>query len=333
MSGMTPLTGFVLRALADGRFHSGQELASDLGVSRTAIWKQVQTLVTDLGLEISSVRGRGYRLASPMELLDVERIRAAIDGAALPYIDSLQLLVTTGSTNSEANAALPDVVGRARVWLAEHQSAGRGRRGRSWVSTFGRNLYLSLAWRFDLPMADLAGLSLAAGVALAEVLRESGLERHRLKWPNDLVVDGRKLAGVLVEVSGEAGGPAVATIGVGVNLDVSSIQGMAIDQPWIDLASCRPGAIQRNQFAGRCINGLVHACELFSRQRLAPFLPRWEAFDSLFGLPVSLTNGTRVIEGVYRGVTATGSLLLEDGRGLSEHNAGEVSVRAAVGLR
>lgn len=320
------LRDHVLRELADGRFHSGQQLADATGVSRTAIWKQVQRLESELGLAVDAVRGRGYRLGTPLELLDAARIRAEFGTATLGALDALHLLGAVDSTNIRAAADLPGQGGRARVWLAEHQTAGRGRRGRSWVSTFGRNLYLSLAWRFELPMSQLAGLSLAAGVVVAEVLQALGLDGHALKWPNDVLVGGRKLAGILLEVSGEAGGPATAVIGVGVNLHLPPSHAQSIEQPWVDLHQLGL-AVSRNRMAGMLVDRLVDACTTFSKGRLDPFLPRWEPFDRLRGRPVVIVRGEHAMEGVYCGIAPSGAIVLEGAAGRVEHHAGEVSLR------
>jgi BirA family biotin operon repressor/biotin-[acetyl-CoA-carboxylase] ligase len=320
----------ILRRLADGRFHSGQQLAGALGLSRGTVWKQVQRLREDLGLSVHAIRGRGYRLALPIELLDGERIQARLDLASRRHLDGLNLLTCTPSTNSCAKEDPPTQSGLARVWLAEHQTAGRGRRGRGWVSAFGENLYLSLAWRFDLPMAELAGLSLAAGVAVAEVLNRLGLDGHSLKWPNDVLFDGRKLSGILVEVAGESGGPATAVIGVGVNVRLPDGSGAQIDQPWTDL--CRAGmAVSRNDLAGTLVQDLIQACRQFARQGLEPFLARWGRFDRLPGKHVRVTRGDHAIEGVYRGISPSGGMLLENAHGCTEHHAGEVSLRRPDG--
>ena len=320
----------LLQQLADGRFHSGQRIAAALGVTRTAVWKQVQRLESELGIRVDAVRGRGYRLATPLELLDTDRVRAELGSDSEKALQSLRLLATTTSTNAEANRDLPQISNRAKVWLAEHQTEGRGRRGRPWVSTFGENLYLSLAWRFELPMSELAGLSLVAGVVVAEVLAKLGLVGHRLKWPNDVLVDNRKLAGILVEVAGEAGGPASAVIGIGVNFHVSALAGSQIDQPWIDLRQTNAAQVSRNRLAGRLVDALIAACDLFAVERLGPFIDRWQAFDTLHGQPVRILRGTESIEGIYRGIAPSGAVLIENHAGLSEHHAGEVSLRGGT---
>ena len=317
----------LLRQLADGRFHSGQQLAQALGVTRSAVWKQIQKLESDFGLEISAVRGRGYRLSAPLEFLDVESIRDELGEVALESLESMRLLASTGSTNSCASADLPTEIGCARVWLAEHQTEGRGRRGRQWVSAFGENLYVSMAWRFEMPMSELAGLSLMVGVVVAEVLADLGLEGHSLKWPNDVLVGGRKLCGILVEVSGEVDGPSAAVLGIGVNFRLPKAQGAMIDQPWVDLSQLGSLPISRNKMAGLLIDRLIPACRLFSRDRLTPFLGRWALFDGLNGQSVRIIRGSQSIEGVYCGVASSGAMVLEEGSGRSEYYAGEVSLR------
>ena len=317
----------LLRQLADGRFHSGQQLAGAIGMSRTAVWKHMQKLREELGLSVDAVRGRGYRLSEPLELLDALRIDSYLADEARNHLDALNLLSSTASTNTCAKEDLPSESGCARVWLAEHQTAGRGRRGRHWVSSFGENLYLSMAWRFDLPMAELTGLSLAAGVAVAEALHQLGLDGQTLKWPNDVLIDGRKVSGILVEVAGESDGPASAVIGVGVNVRMPAADAASIDQAWTDLHRSGATEVSRNQLAGIMVQHLILACRLFARDGLTPFLTRWERFDRLPGEHVRLMRGDQTIEGVYRGITRSGAMLLENDSGCTEHHAGEVSLR------
>lgn len=317
----------LLRELADGRFHSGQDLATAIGISRAAIWKQVRGLEGEFGLTVHAVRGRGYRLALPLELLDIERIASELRPASRACLEAVNLLASVPSTNNCALKDLPAQSGCARVWLAEHQTLGRGRRGRRWVSSFGQNICLSLAWRFDLPMSDLTGFSLAAGVAVAEGLSQLGLEGHVLKWPNDILFDERKLSGILVDVAGESEGPTSAVVGVGANVHMSAEQGAEIDQPWSDLHRAGLVMVSRNRMAGVLIDCLIDTCQLFANEGFAPFAPRWQRFDRLVGEPVRLSRGDQASEGVYRGITPRGTLLLEDMQGCTEYSAGEVSLR------
>jgi BirA family biotin operon repressor/biotin-[acetyl-CoA-carboxylase] ligase len=317
----------LIRSLADGRFHSGEDLAAALGVTRAAVWKQLRRLSTNTGLQVHAVRGRGYRLAQPLELLDPERLRADSAAHANGRLERLWVLPSVDSTNSYLNRQSPPAAGRGLACLAEHQSAGRGRRGRGWVTPYGANLALSLAWRFDLPLAALSGLSLAVGVVLAETLQQFGLQGHQLKWPNDLHLEGRKLGGILVEARGEAHGPAVAVIGVGLNLRLADDQAQGIDQPWTDLASAGLIEVSRNQLAVRLLDGLAIACERYAGEGLTGFLPAWQGFDGYHGREVHLVSGERRVEGRYLGIDPSGALLLEcDGRRQAFH-AGEVSLR------
>lgn len=316
--------------LADGAFHSGEQLARHLDISRTAVWKRIGRLHEDFGLQVHAVRGKGYRLAAPIELLDVETLFDLLGGRGSGLLQSIELHFSCASTNALAAAALPQQCHSGRAWLAEHQSAGRGRRGRQWISALGSSINLSLAWRFDLPLASLAGLSLAAGVAVAEALADLGYATHNLKWPNDLVVEDRKLAGILVEVSGEATGPAVAVIGVGLNVRLARETAQMIDQPCIDLAAMRGDTLSRNFIAAKLLARLAAACEIFGAQRLAPFLTRWRHFDRLAGRRVSVQRGDQCIEGIYAGISDSGALMLRESNGISEHHAGEVSLRPVL---
>jgi BirA family biotin operon repressor/biotin-[acetyl-CoA-carboxylase] ligase len=319
----------LLTVLVDGRFHSGEQLAAQLGISRAAVWKRVRRLQQTLGLSVDAVRGRGYRLAAPIELLDADLIRSLLSSGSRRQLAELALLPSVASTNDLAMAASPPLPGAAKVWLAEHQSAGRGRRGRQWVSVFGASLYLSIAWVFDRPMSAIAGLSLVAGIAVAETLERLGVTGIALKWPNDVVVDGRKLSGILVEASGEANGPATAVVGVGLNVHLPAAVGRTIDQPWIDLRSLGLSGVGRNALAAALIDALIDSCARYARHPLADFLPRWRRYDALCDRMVQLNVSGTLREGRYLGVATSGAVRIETSAGLEEHLAGEVSLRYA----
>mgnify|MGYP000706482320 CR=1 FL=1 len=216
----------LVRQLADGRFHSGENLARLLGVSRTAVWKRIQKISRDTGLDIHAVRGKGYRLALPLELLDADRIAGHISsGSSVEVeVEVHPSLPSTSSHLAERLGELPDNT----LCFAEHQTAGRGRRGRQWVSPYGSNLYFSIYRRFPLGMHELSGLSLAVGAVVAETLGHY-VDGISLKWPNDLLVDGLKLAGILVDVHGIAEGPVDTVIGIGLNLRMPRLSGDEID--------------------------------------------------------------------------------------------------------
>lgn len=318
----------LIRCLADGRFHSGQRLADEAGISRTAIWKRLKRMESDCQLEIQAVPGRGYRLAEPLELLDRSQILGSVDREQAERLGQLTLHQRIGSTNNwllqQANVGVPS----ASVCLAEQQTAGRGRRGRVWTSPFGTNIYLSLLWRFNLPPAQLSGLSLAAGLAVLQALAGQGIEGPGLKWPNDILWDGRKLAGLLLELVGETGGPSQVVLGVGLNLRLSDAQGAAIDQPWIDLRGL-PGRPQpsRNRMAAALISELLRMLAAFEQQGFAPLVEEWNRRDLYHGRPVVLSSPQGQLQGVHRGVDAGGALLLEQGGELRACHGGELSLR------
>ena len=321
----------LLGLLADGAWHSGEALATELGVSRAAIWKRMKRLESLPGVHVERVSGRGYRLSRPVELLRQDAILGRLDDAARRRLQELHLPGTTSSTNSYLQERCVPLLNGGVACLAEHQTAGRGRRGRTWVSPFGRNLYLSLMWRFDLALPDLAGLSLASGVALARVLQRAGLRGHCLKWPNDLLVDGRKLAGILVEASGEANGPCSAIIGVGVNLEIDAEGAESIDQPWTHLRDHLKPLPGRNRLAGDLLQELIHGCLRYQQEGLEPFLEEWRAWDGFRGERIRLILGDRSIEGIHAGLDRRGGLLLDREGRREVFYSGEVSMRKAHG--
>ncbi len=212
--------------------------------------------------------------------------------------------------------------------LSEYQSAGRGRRGRGWVSPFGCNLYLSLYWRFERSMTEIGGVSIAVGTVLARALSEQAAN-VALKWPNDVLVDGKKIAGILVDVQGAADGPVDAVIGIGVNLHLPAHASRQIDQPWTDLQKQADKTVPRNQFAARLLGELLDAMQLFQRHQLSSFIPRWRQYDLYHGEQVTLFHPRRKIRGVHKGIADDGSLLLEVNGKLCRFQSGEVSLRGA----
>ena len=320
----------LVQLLADGGLHSGQAIASKLKITRAGVWKSVVKARNGLDLRIESERGRGYRLAAPLELLDAGRILEALDSCSEVSLARLEIHDQLDSTNARLMAEAQVGAPSGTACLAERQTAGRGRRGRTWISPFGSNLYLSLLWRYPLAPAALGGVSLAAGVAVARVLRDLGVKDLCLKWPNDLLWQRRKLGGLLLEVGGEAQGPSFLVAGLGINLQMPQDQGQHIDQPWTDLGSVlgsRPPG--RNNLAARLIAALGSAFETYGMLGLEPFLADWDAFDGLRGKPVRLRLGEQVIEGTHAGIAPDGALRLATAQGVQSYHAGEVSLRAA----
>ncbi|WP_447730953.1 bifunctional biotin--[acetyl-CoA-carboxylase] ligase/biotin operon repressor BirA [Pseudoxanthomonas suwonensis] len=312
----------LLRRLAAGG-SSGDALARDAGITRAAVWKRIEGLRA-AGARIEARPGRGYVLTSPAELLDAGRLRAGLSTEAAALLHALDVAWAVDSTNSEL-LRRPPAPG-VEVLLAERQNAGRGRLGRRWVSPLGGQVCVSVRRGFNGGLARLGGLSLVAGVAVAEALRASGYAAVGLKWPNDLVADGRKLAGLLVEGGGEHGGPVHAVIGIGINVDLGGEAG-DIDQPWIDLARLGGSVPSRNAIAIAVLDALLPALELFDREGLAPFEPRFAALDVLAGQPVRVLDGRGDFEGRALGLAPDGALRVATDAGERRVHAGEVSVR------
>ncbi len=310
---------------------SGDDLARASGQSRAAVWKRIQAL-REAGLPHEAKPGRGYALAQPLELLDVSVIRDGLPAAADAHLAALEIAWSIDSTNSEL-LRRPSPDSGATVLLAERQTGGRGRRGREWASPLAAHLYLSLSRTFSGGLARLGGLSLVAGIAVAEALHALGFGRVRLKWPNDLVVgdDGGelyKLGGLLVEGGGEHAGPARAVIGIGLNVRMPAA--VRIDQPWCDLAglSHDSAPVRRNAVATALLAHVLPALAQFDAAGLAPFRPRYAALDALAGQPVTVHSGHSAHSGIALGLAPDGALrvMLDDGNERSFH-AGEVSVR------
>ncbi|HEY7776219.1 MAG TPA: bifunctional biotin--[acetyl-CoA-carboxylase] ligase/biotin operon repressor BirA [Kineobactrum sp.] len=315
--------------LADGEFHSGQALADALGVSRTAVWKQLKRL-EELGLQVESAKGLGYRVPGGVELLDEIAVRAGLNTPALGLLQELQLLETIDSTNAEALRRIAGGAGAGLVCCAELQTAGRGRRGRTWVSPYARNMYLSLVWEYHEGAAALEGLSLAVGVAVVRALARLGLPALQLKWPNDLLFNGAKVGGVLLEMAGDATGRCQVVLGVGINVAMPAAAATTIDQAWTDLTSIAGSAlVSRNTLLASLLNELLPLAAGFSATGFAPWQAPWMALDAHADTAVILQSGDQRQAGIARGVNGRGALQLETSVGVTSIYGGEISLRAA----
>lgn len=317
----------ILKLLADGQFHSGTDLGRRLGISRAAVNKGVRALAA-IGLEIHSIPGRGYKLPEPVAPLDRAAILAELErrGTA-PAV--LEVLESVDSTNRYLIARAGEI-GPGAVCLTETQTRGRGRRGRGWLATPYRNLLLSMTWRFEAGPATVAAFGLAAGLALLEALEEYGVSGAGLKWPNDIVWRGRKLAGLLADVQGEATGPAFVVLGAGINCRIDEREARDIDQPWADLEEVTGAAIDRNRLAASVIARLHAACRTFGERGFAPFRAAWEERHVYHGRPVRLLTPAGAVTGTVTGVDSGGALRLTDEEGAERlYHAGEISLRGA----
>ena len=316
----------ILSILADGEFHSGSALSDILGISRSAVWKHLNNL-SQLGLEHIAISGKGYRLSRPLELLCRDKIEPFLTQRAKLGLSVLEIHDQLDSTNSY-------LIERARlnapsgsVCLAEFQTAGRGRRGRHWVSPFGSNIYLSVLWRFQNGPAAISGLSLAIGVSVVRALKQLNIDGIGLKWPNDIYWQGQKLGGILVEVSGESNGPCAAVAGLGLNLYLPETQAAVITQAWTDLTKVTDRTdLSRNYLIALLLNELLPVLAQFETVGISAHIDEWRTFDCLKNQNVRLYLFEQQIAGTAEGIDDNGMFLLRTHEGdIRVFASGEVS--------
>lgn len=312
----------LLNLLKDGQFHSGQALGASLGISRSAVWKQLQQLELDMGLSIHKVRGRGYQLANPLVFLSRSEIEGRREGCEWPVC----VFDTLDSTNAEALRAIASGEEVAPfVVVAERQTAGRGRRGRKWVSPFAQNIYYSLALRIDGGMRQIEGLSLVVGLAVLHVLRGEGVGAVGLKWPNDVLVGRKKVAGILLELVGDPADVCHVVLGIGINVNMQLSS--EVDQEWSSLRLEAGREIDRNYLVARLNESLRLYLALHEREGFAAILPEWEQHHLWQGQEVCLVAGNNKINGVVLGVDPQGALRLRVGGEDRVFSGGELSLR------
>ena len=319
----------LLQRLADGACHSGTALGTYLGISRAAVWKQIQGL-QEMGIAIHSQPRQGYQFSAPLTLLDQTEIIEGLAPDQQGRIAAVEVNWLCDSTNSELMRRLRQQQAvHGTVLLAEYQSDGRGRRGKSWVSPFGGSLYLSLLWRFSGGLMALSGLGIVVGIAMAQAVEAVGLKGAMLKWPNDLHYRDQKLGGVLIELEGEVEGPTDVVMGVGLNVSLPDGQD-AIDQPWTSLEQHLPATPSRNLLAAALLNALIPLLDRFEFGGLEALKQEWEVLDRVYGQPVAIHQEDQVRVGIARGIDANGALRLEEDGEIHCHYSGDVSLRLSV---
>jgi BirA family transcriptional regulator, biotin operon repressor / biotin---[acetyl-CoA-carboxylase] ligase len=322
---MNTLTFPILHQLADGRFHSGEALAKQFGVTRATIWNAVQHAQT-IGIAVFSVRGKGYKLPYAIALLNKEKVLQAI-GIEREWFH-LDVLDEVVSTNTYLMKAAANGAPHVSCVAAHIQTGGRGRRGRTWVSHLGASLTFSLLWRFDCGAAALSGLSLAVGVALIRALRELDIDTAQLKWPNDVLVENKKLAGILIDLQGDMDGPSAAVIGVGINVDLPKQVLERIDQPAIDIKQVSLANIDQSHLLGTVLKHLAELLRHFEQYGFVGLRDEWLQYHAYHNKSVRmLLPDGRDVEGTVIGVAEDGILLVETALGLQRFSAGEISLR------
>ncbi|WP_371369915.1 bifunctional biotin--[acetyl-CoA-carboxylase] ligase/biotin operon repressor BirA [Pseudomonas sp. QL9] len=306
----------LLKLLGDGRFHSGEELGAALQVSRSAVWKRLQNLEREYGVVVQSVRGRGYRLAEPLIPIDPQQVQA-------PWPIEVQFSVD--STNAEVMRRLDAGASTPFAVVAERQTAGRGRRGRAWVSPFGANLYCTLGISVRGGPKELEGLSLVVGLAVVRAIQSLGIGGVGLKWPNDILLDGRKLAGILLELTGDPADLCSVAIGIGINVNMRAAD--AIDQPWTSLRASSGMVVDRNLLLSALSRELERHLARHRAQGFAASQAEWECFHLWQGREVCLSTASKQIVGRALGIDEQGALRLEVDGVESRFSGGELSLR------
>ncbi|MBV4486855.1 bifunctional biotin--[acetyl-CoA-carboxylase] ligase/biotin operon repressor BirA [Pseudomonas sp. SWRI153] len=309
----------LLNLLKDGRFHSGQDLGAALGISRSAVWKQLQHLEAELGLSIHKVRGRGYQLSTPLTLLDSQEIARKAPQWPVTVFDSID------STNAEALRSIGDGVSAPFLVLAERQVAGRGRRGRKWVSPFAENLYYSLVLRIGGGMRQLEGLSLVVGLAVMQALRSSGVPSAGLKWPNDVLVGNKKIAGILLELVGDPADVCHVVLGIGINVNMQIAE--EVDQQWTSIRLESGKACDRNALVVELSNQLGAYIHKHQASGFASLQAEWAENHLWQGRSVSLIAGSSHIAGIVLGIDNQGGLRLSVDGVEKVFSGGELSLR------
>lgn len=325
-----PLIAQLFGALADGRFHSGEELARTLGVSRSAVWKAA-TALRELGATLHAVRNRGYRLARVCEALDSATMRAHLGRDVREHVQHIETAWSIPSTNSWLLERPNPAPGTTEICLAEYQSAGRGRRGRAWLAPPGAALCFSLSWTFREVPPDFGALSLCLGVCALRVLKSLEIAHVALKWPNDLLVGDRKLGGVLIELRAESTGPACVVVGIGINVALGPQmieQIAATGTAATDLIGAGLAQPRRNSLAAALTSACVRGLRQYERTGLKPFIEEWHAADALRGRPVAVSAVDGISRGLARGIDLHGALLIETADGVKRFISGDVTVRA-----
>jgi BirA family biotin operon repressor/biotin-[acetyl-CoA-carboxylase] ligase len=324
---MNELTFPILRLLADGKFHSGETIAKQLKVSRATVWNALQD-AESLGIEIFSVRGRGYKLLQPVTLLDEQAVLSAMGTQSA--LLKLEIHDHLESTNTYLMKKLSDGQTHANCVAANLQTKGRGRRGRTWQAGLGASLTFSVLWRFQCGAADLSGLSLAVGIALIRALHSLGVTQAQLKWPNDVLIDREKLAGILIELQGDMEGPSIAVIGMGINLNLPANIKQQIDQPATDLASVMQEPINPNALLGAALKHLTDVLSTFEQRGFASVRDEWTRHHAyhLQAVKVLNPNGSET-SGTVINVAEDGNLLVKTAFGEQRFSSGEISLRAS----
>lgn len=318
----------LLSLLADGRFHSGEELGAQLSISRTAVWKRIRSLQQS-GLVVYSVKGKGYRTSRPLEFLNQDRIFLFLDAEIKPSVRQFTLHTEIDSTNQYLLNRIDGNDFHGHITLSEYQTRGRGRRGNTWKSPFAAGIYMSIGWHFDTAPEPIALVSLGTGVAIIRALNRAGIADAELKWPNDIFWQYHKLGGTLVEMRAESAGPCNVVIGIGINYSFSaeSKDSAGIDQAWVDIATIQQPAVSRNKLTAILISEVMRLMNNFAARDNCEIIDEWRRYDCMKGKRARLVLPGRTVNGVVQGIDDNGALLMLVNERLEKFSSGEISLR------
>jgi BirA family biotin operon repressor/biotin-[acetyl-CoA-carboxylase] ligase len=311
----------LITILNDGEYHDGTTIGDALHITRSAVWKAIKKL-EGYKIKIHSVKGKGYILSEPLILLNQKIIKKGITHKNI----NLQLFETIPSTNDYLKS-----IGNSNkisICIAEQQTQGKGRLHRNWHSPFAQNIYLSCSYPFQKDLSELPGLSLVVSLAIAKILKTVGLSTHlNVKWPNDILYDHKKLSGNLIEILAESNGISLATIGIGINVNMLTDGHHDISQPWTSLSKITNHYMDRNVLCISLINQLIDHLQLFDSNGLSSFIAEWNQMDYLKKKNIALKNGNKIIHGKAMGIDEQGHLILELKNGSTQaFSSGDTSV-------
>lgn len=340
----------ILEILSDGEFHSGEAIAQRLQTSRASICKYIKKL-NQMGLEVNSLQGRGYRANKVFALLNKQKVLCALPKRYKEKLSAVEFYTIIDSTNHYLKTMVQseitdNLTESAQIYLksgkpgyacfADYQTKGKGRRGRTWYTSFANSICFSVVWRFNSSPMALNGLSLIVGVELAKALVDLGINDIGLKWPNDLYWRGKKLGGILIEVIGEDAGPCYVIAGVGLNLVSNKQLTQSIDQPWTDINQALSAnghtdtelLIQnRNHIASILLQATCKALDEYQPDKFRAYRQAWQRYDCCYGQSIEIVSPDKKITGIMQGIDEFGRLLLETNEGIKTFSSGEVSLR------
>lgn len=295
----------VIALLKDGEYQDGDSIGRALRMTRAAVWKTIKKL-QEYGVQIESIKGKGYRLLEPLQLLDIKQIET-------PMPVSWHVFESLSSTNDYLRSvkSTHDIA----ICVAEQQTRGKGRLQRAWYAPFGKNIYLSCRYPFQKDISEMAGLSLIVGLAVVKTLNSySGDQPFVVKWPNDVLYDAKKICGILIEMTAESNGACMAVIGIGINVNMLNDE-QHISQPWISLKQITGKDVDRNQLCTRLLHNLFEYLTEFSQQGFAAFQSEWNKADSLINKEINLLHVDKPVQGKVIGVNGLGHLVLRHANG------------------